>query len=381
MRRLMMLLFCCGLSTVASYGADNKEKADPTHPIRVFEAGQAGCNTYRIPALTISPKGTLLAFSEARKNSTSDAGDIDLVLRRSFDHGITWEPLQTIANDADLTCGNPCPIVDPHSGIIFLLITKNRGADTEHEILLGNASPRTVWITKSSDDGATWSTPIDISPQVRKPDWRWYATGPGHGIQLANGRLIAPCDHATGPSPEDMHSHIIFSDDGGNAWQIGGILDPKTNECTVAERTDGSLYLNMRTFRGTHRRVYATSKDKGITWSPVKEDATLIEPVCQGSSLILPTEKSHNKNRLLFANPASATEERKNFTIRLSHDGGKTWPVSKTLWSGPAAYSDLVITADKQIGCLFESGDKNPYETIQFAKFPLEWLTDNNEAL
>ena len=380
MRQVITFFLCCGLAAGMPSLAESTRVMYSPHPIRVFEAGQAGCNTYRIPALILSSKGTLLAFSEARKHSGSDAGDIDLVLRRSFDQGITWAPLQTIVDDADYTCGNPCPIVDRRSGIIHLLITKNKGADTEHEILLGNASPRTVWITKSSDDGATWTTPVEISQQVRKADWRWYATGPGHGIQLANGRLIAPCDHATGPKPEDMHSHIIFSDDGGGTWHIGGILDPKTNECTVAERADGSLYLNMRTFRETHRRVYATSLDKGITWSTVEEDAALIEPVCQASTLVLPTLQSTNKNRILFANPASATDERINLTLRLSRDGGKTWAVSKTLWKGPAAYSDLVNTADQQIGCLFESGEKNPYENIQFAKFPLEWLTDN-EAL
>ena len=374
---VIMCFLCCGMTMTGGAWADN---AGVVLPVRVFEAGQAGCDTYRIPAILLSPKGTLLAFCEARKNGMNDAGDIDLVLRRSFNQGNTWEPIQTLVDDADYTCGNPSPVLDRNTGILHLLITKNKGSDNEQAIIRGTAAPRTVWHLQSSDDGATWSKPVEISEQVRKPDWRWYATGPGHGIQLKDGRLVIPCDHSTGPEHEDMHSHIIFSTDGAKTWQIGGVLDSKTNECSVVERANGSLYLNMRTFRDTFRRVYAISHDRGMTWTSAKEDAALIEPVCQASTLALPAIHSRNKKRILFANPASATPKRTNLTIRMSANGGKNWPVSKTIWPGAAAYSDLVLTADHQIGCLFECGEKNPYETIQFVKFPLEWMT-GNEAL
>jgi sialidase-1 len=347
-------------------------KGVPMSQTPLFWAGQDGCNTYRIPALAVTPKGTLLAFCEARRDSQRDWGNIDLVLRRSLDQGKTWEPVQVIVDDDGNTCGNPCPIVDRKNGAVILLLTKNNSMENEGQILQGSAAPRTVWSTISRDEGFTWSAPHEISNQVRRPDWRWYATGPCHGIQLTDGRLIAPCDHATSPDHEDMHSHIIYSDDGGDNWKIGGILEKLTNECAVVELMDGSLYLNARSYHGTHRRCWSKSQDRGMTWSPVAEDPTLIEPVCQGSVLGLSDQKSPGASRVLFSNPASV--HRENLTIRMSTDQCMSWPLSKTLWLGPAAYSDLVNIHEGLIGCLFECGQKQPYETITFARFTTGWI-------
>ena len=323
-------------------------------------------------------KGTVLAFCEGRKNGKGDSGDIDLLLRRSLDNGQTWQPAQVLVNDGENTCGNPCPIVDRKTGDIVLLITKNNGNEKESQIMKGEAAPRTVWRLRSTDDGVTWSGPENISPQTRKPDWRWYATGPCHGIQLSNGRLVAPCDHSTGPEKEDMHSHVIFSDDGGTSWRIGGELEGRTDESTVLELGDGSLYLNARNTRGTNRRAFATSKDRGISWGPVSEDAALVEPVCQGSVLRVALPTADGRGRVAFSNPAST--KRENMTVRLSDDECKTWPVAKSLWPGPAAYSDLVVTADQHIGCLYERGEKNPYESIVFARCSQDWLTDGKDG-
>jgi len=365
---------CIGLAS-----AQPATQADAMRQVKVFKAGRGGYDTYRIPALAVTKKGTLLAFCEGRKNGPSDSGNIDLVLRRSLDNGRTWAPARMIVDDGGNTCGNPCPIVDTRTGTVLLLMTRNKGSENEDRIMKGEAAPRTVWLTKSGDDGVTWSEPADISAQVRKPDWRWYATGPCHGIQLRDGRLVAPCDHATGPADEDMHSHVIFSEDGGASWRIGGIAEGRMDECAVLELADGSLYLNMRNCHGTNRRAVSLSRDRGITWSSLAEDNTLVEPVCQASVLRLSTEKERGKNRVLFSNPAS--KRRENLTVRLSYDECKTWPVAKTLWEGPAAYSDLTVTADGMIGCLFESGKKGPYEGITFALFTLEWLTNGADHL
>jgi sialidase-1 len=348
----------------------------------VFVGGEGGYDTYRIPALAISAKGTLLAFCEGRKNGKADYGDIDLLLRRSLDNGKTWQPTQALVDDGDSTCGNPCPFVDNKTGDIVLLITKNKGNEREAQIMKGEVPPRTVWVLRSSDDGVTWSVPIHISAQVRKPDWRWYATGPCHGIQLSNGRLVAPCNHSTGPAQDEVHSHVIFSDDGGLSWRIGGELEGRTDESTVLELIDGSLYLNARNTRGTSHRAFAFSKDRGLSWGPVADDAALTEPVCQGSVLRVSLPAAGGKSRTAFSNPAST--KRENMTVRLSYDDCKTWPaagrLTRSLWPGPAAYSDLVVTADLQIGCLYERGEKNPYESIVFAPCSLEWLTDGKDG-
>jgi sialidase-1 len=325
----------------------------------------------------VTVKGTLLAFCEGRKGSLSDAGDIDIVLRRSTDNGQTWDAPHILVDDGADTCGNPCPVVDRGTGVIWLPLTKNKGDAAESLIMKGEAPPRTVWISKSEDDGLTWSNPVEITASVRKPDWRWYATGPGHGIQLADGRLVVPCNHAVGPGDDAMHSHVIFSLDPASAWQIGGVEEGKTDESTVVELADGSLYHNMRNYRGTHRRAFATSTDKGMTWSPVAEDPALVEPTCQASAVRLSTKADGEKDRVLFSNPAS--ERRENLTVRLSYDECKTWPVAKTLHPGPAAYSDLAILPDKTIVCLFERGAKTPYETITCARFTLDWLTDGKD--
>ena len=369
----VLLVFACAVA--ATQGpADAAPRMTP-----LFQAGDGGVDTYRIPALAITTKGTLLAFCEARWKSSSDTGNIDLVMRRSTDNGATWGPIVTLVDDGDNVCGNPCPIVDQKTGDIILLITKNIGSEDQGQIMKGEASPRTPWMLRSTDDGVTWSAPVDISAQARKPDWRWYATGPGHGIQLTDNRLVAPCDHSTGPEDADVHSHVIYSDDGGSTWQVGGVLPGTTDESIAVELTTGALYLNMRNMRGDHRRYISTSPDDGMTWAPVEMDSVLIEPVCQASAIRLSTEQYGGRNRILFSNPAS--EKRENLTVRVSYDECITWPVAKTLWAGPSAYSDLVVCADKTIGCFFERGEESPYETITFAQFPLEWLTDGKDKM
>ena len=147
--------------------------------------GQGGYHTYRIPSLIVTTKGTVLAFCEGRKQSASDAGDIDLLLRRSRDGGKTWSAPQVVWDDGPNTCGNPCPVIDAKTGTIWLLLTHNLGSDSESKIVDGTSKgTRTVWVTRSDDDGATWARPVEITSTVKRPDWTWYATGPGVGISL-----------------------------------------------------------------------------------------------------------------------------------------------------------------------------------------------------
>ncbi len=340
----------------------------------LFISGEGGYHTYRIPALVVSVQGTLLAFAEGRKDGRGDAGEIDLILRRSFDNGKSWSATQVVVSEAGMTCGNPCPVVERESGTIWLPFCKNLAEGGETLICEGKA-PRSVWITYSTDDGQTWAEPREITEAVKKPEWTWYATGPCHGIQLRGGRLVVPCDHIVGVhfdrGRDPYHSHVIYSDDRGATWQLGGKVEVGTNECAVAQLEDGSLYMNCRNYVGGKRRAVARSQDQGQTFGQFQWDETLIEPVCQASLERMPA------GQLLFANPASRRRER--LTVRLSPDGGHTWPVARVLHRGPAAYSDLAALPDSAICCLYERGDDHPYETLTLARFNLSWLTDEGE--
>jgi sialidase-1 len=345
----------------------------------VFVAGDGAYHTYRIPSAIVTPKGTLLAFAEGRRAGAADAGDIDLVLRRSHDGGTSWTSVQIIGDNGPNTFGNPCAVVDARTNTIWLLTTQNRGTDREKDIIAGTSEgTRTVWAMRSQDDGATWSTPVEITTSVKAPDWTWYATGPGVGIQTRSGRLVIPANHAEAKT--GIHrAHLFFSDDGGQSWSLGASSDPGTNESQVAELADGRLLLNMRNHppKPENFRMVATSRDGGRTLSPAVPDRALIEPPAQASLLRFSTANVQDRNRLLFANPASSSRER--LTLRLSYDEGASWPISRVIHEGPAAYSSLVVLADRSIGVLFERGERSPNDRITFARCTLEWLTNGSE--
>jgi sialidase-1 len=355
------------LTVAASAPAAGLEQAS------IFVSGRDAYHTYRIPSLLVTKKGTLLAFCEGRKKGASDAGDIDVLLRRSFDGGQTWARTQVVWDDVENTCGNPCPVVDVRTGTIWLLLTHNLGRDTEAMIANGTSKgTRTAWVTRSDDDGATWSKPVEITRDVKKSNWTWYATGPGVGIQLRSGRLVVPCDNQVAGS-KMQQSHVIYSDDGGKTWQVGGVVGPRCDESQAVELQDGSLLLNMRSSRGDNHRLIAISKDGGETFSKPVADRQLIEPVCQASILRYPG----GRGGTLFSNPASTKREK--MTVRLSCDEGKTWPHARVLHNGPSAYSCLAVLPDGTIACLYERGDRSVYETIALARFSLIWLSAPGE--
>lgn len=350
----------------------------------LYVSGTNGYDTYRIPSLLVTHEGTLLAFCEGRKSGRGDSGDIDLLVKRSQNGGDSWSRQQIVWDDGANTCGNPCPVVDEQTGTIWLTMTWNHGQDKESQIMQNTGKDtRRVFITHSTDDGMAWSDPREITETTKRPEWRWYATGPGVGIQLQHGpwrgRLVIPCDHSV-VSPEDptgYNSHVIFSDDHGQSWQLGGAIRPAVNECQVVELADATLLMNMRNYdRSATTRAIATSRDGGMTWSEVRHDPALVEPICQASLVRYDSWPEGGQDCLLFSNPAHGqTGVRRDMTVRMSRDGGRTWPVERLLWPGPAAYSCLATLPDGQIACFFEAGSANPYERIVFARFDRNWLT------
>jgi len=363
MKKLSIFIVAICILTTSVLGSEGKKFN------YIFKQGMEGYQCFRIPAIITSENGNILAFAEARKKSCSDTGDIDLVFRRSSDGGITWSKIQVIWDDGENVCGNPSPVVDQESGNIFLLMTWNLGSDHERDIIAQNSEDtRRVFITQSNDNGISWQEPKEITTSTKLDNWTWYATGPVHGIQIAKndkyrGRMLIPCDHIEAET-KHYYSHVIYSDDRGESWKLGGSTPQhQVNECTIAELDNGDLILNMRNYdRSNKNRKVSISKDGGLTWSNIRNDSTLIEPICQGS-LLNTFEKSGNL--LFFSNPASI-EKRENMTLRLSEDNGATWEKKYVVHHGPSAYSDLVFLGNDRIGILYEGGEESPYEGISF---------------
>lgn len=358
-----------------------------------FVAGTEGYHTFRIPAILRTGSGTLLAFAEARQGSAGDAGNIDLVLKRSTDDGCTWGPLQIVQDSGPNTSGNPAPVLTA-SGRIVLLSTYNGGTATEAAIMRGEVpaeQSRRVFVQTSDDDGATWSAPREITAPAKAPGWRWYATGPGHALRLNRGahpnRLVVPANHSiappagstdTGTEARYYGAHVLYSDDGGATWHLGFTDDNpdgyvNANESTAAELPDGRLYLNTREHNGTApgNRADAYSRDGGQTLEvPYRPQGTLVGPVVQGSVLQLPGPNGP----LLFSGPADPAA-RAVLTLRVSTDSGATWRAALALSGLPAAYSDLVLLNGATVGVLYETGNFGPNETITFRRVALSAIT------
>jgi len=229
------------------------------------------------------------------------------------------------------------------------------------------------------------------------------ATGPGHGIELANGRLLVPVWLSTGTGG---HAHrpsvvsVIYSDDQGKTWVRGQIAVPNTpgsvypSESAAVELAGGRVMLNVRSESKAHRRLITYSRDGATGWTqPVFHDQ-LLEPICMAGMVRLSEAAGGQKNRLLFSNPhnlerGGAAEpgtphDRKNLAIKLSYDEGETWPVSRVLEPGFAGYSDLAAGRDGWIYCFFERGGlgdnhfRSAYLTL--ARFNLEWLTGEKDS-
>lgn len=387
-------------NTTETYTFKLKRSTQTIKKVNVFTGGQEGYHTYRIPAIIKAPNGDLLAFCEGRKNGSGDAGNIDMVMKRSTDNGLTWNPIvtlvdfkQLLAADGrtygslygDYTVGNMAPVVDmldpnyPNGRIIMPFNTN--GAEAEGTVM-GGTGVREVWFITSADNGLTWSTPKNITLSVSKPnepsfnpnynfaeDWRWHAITPGHGIQLKNskyaGRLVFPSNHSAGATGGTYFSHCFYTDDHGATWKLGENVGSNTNECIAAELSNGNVMINCRNYDGSGRRAVATSSDGGATWKNLFRDSQLPEPVCQGTILY-----NDDAKVLLFANPAS-TSGRNNLSVKTSFDDGKTWAIKRTVELADGAYSDLVLQNDKNVGLLYETSG---YSVINYAIMNNEWI-------
>ncbi|HCA87766.1 MAG TPA: laminin G [Streptomyces sp.] len=361
-------------------------------------AEEEGYACFRIPAVVRTTEGTLLAFAEGRVDTCGDAGDIDLVLKRSADGGRTWGPLEMVNKGNGDTHGNPAPVVDTRTGRIVLATTYNEGRDDA-----GNCEvpcDRTPHLQYSDDDGRSWSAPRDLTADIRPPEWdAWYATGPVHGIQLSRGphagRLVfgVNAESYEGSRITANHAALVHSDDGGDTWRLGavdshpvaenGTFRQKPSEMTLVERLDGSVYVNGREQDGTDlgHRDHTVSRDGGASFTaPFRAIPGLYTPMVQGSVVRLGAGHGgtgeRGSDRLLLSAPADP-DRRRTMMIRSSYDEGRSWEsvdrgkVVTTDWSG---YSDMVPLAREATGLLYEAGPVDARDEIRFARFTEDWL-------
>lgn len=401
--RVIMGLAIAGAALLATTGpavaaggssaSEGRHRAPCTTSVP-FSAGQDGYDTFRIPAAVRTADGALVAFAEGRVGGAGDSGNIDVVRKRSGDGGCTWGPLDVVAAGDGDTRGNPAPVVDPRTGHIVLLTCYNSGDVTEAQIMRGEVTPeqgRRVFVQTSGDDGRTFSPPREITADVKRPGWRWYATGPGHAVALTRGphagRLVVPANHSAAPpagSPDTGQeakyygAHALYSDDGGQTWQLGFVDESydgvvNANESSAAQLPDGRLYFSARDQNGgsVGNRLDSYSSDGGRTLDrPYAVQATLDDvPVVQGSVL----QATGHGAPLLFSGPSVPTA-RAAMAIFRSADEGATFSRAVTLSDLPAAYSDLVQPDAGTVGLLYETGDQGTYERIEFRRIALSGL-------
>ncbi len=343
----------------------------------VFQAGTDGYFLFRIPTIIRTPSNSLLAFCEARLESGADRGNKDVVLKQSTDEGKTWSAVQIVVDHKTfasrwtglyIAVGNMTPVVDQFNDTIWLLFSVDANDGQTHAI--------TVWVTHSSDSGVTWTIPTEITSEVMVSAWDEHFEGPVHAIQLANGRLLVPSYHRITSTPFH-HSHVIYSDDHGATWKLGGVVyGLYTNEATLVQLLDGRILMSMRSSSTTNlQRPFALSTDFGERWSTIRVAPDIPESFCQASMIRFSDQFSQDHNLLLFSSPAGP--DRTNMLIRLSYDEGQTWPIGKSVYPGKVAYSDLVMLPDSTVGLLYEK-DWQSQSTFKlvFARFNLVWLTD-----
>jgi len=348
----------------------------------VFRGGDDSVHTYRIPALEVTNKGTLIVACDARVNGVADLpNDINLVIKRSRDYGQTWMDTQVLVDcPGEEGAGDPCILVDRDTGTIwvfFIYSPYKVGLFESKPSLFGSNTIR-MQAVKSDDDGETWSEVIELNDQTKNSSWQAALYGPGNGIQLSDGTLVVPGYFRTGNT---FYSYILYSSDHGDHWQYSNSPGPETTECQVVESDSTTLILNLRNHYNNGLRASAQSSDMGKTWSEIIFHEDLPDPVCQAGFIRFTSkDKGFSRNRIIYSNPNSS-DTRENMTIKMSYDEGGSFPVSKLINPNASAYSSLVIFPDYTIGILYETGRSHAYETMQFARFSLEWLSSGKDRI
>ncbi len=344
--------------------------------VSVRTAGDDEVAAYRIPGLVTSKKGTLVAVYDIRNNSSVDLQeDIQVGVSRSFDGGQTWKPMQVAMDmrgygflpDSQNGIGDPAILMDDKTGDLYIIALWAHGIGGQRNFfgskknaMLPEEQAAQVLISKSSDDGATWSEPVNITPQIKDPSWGVLLQGPGMGITMEDGTLVFAFQYVAADNVPK--ATIIYSKDRGQSWEIGAPARENTTEAQVAEIEPGVLMLNMRDNRRGSRAVMI-SKDMGKTWTDHHTTrSALIEPVCMASFVKI------NDKTFLFSNPAD-TKSRINMTIKGSTDTANSWNEGVLLDSGSGwGYSCITMIDDETVGIIYEGSQAH----MTFQAIPLK---------
>ncbi|MDI3422224.1 exo-alpha-sialidase [Streptomyces luteolus] len=378
-RRVTLATLAAALAVVAATTTSANGATTGTLTSQDLATAGTGSPYYRIPALTKTTKGTLLAAYDARPTLSDLPGNLSIVLRRSTDGGATWQAQQTIRKDAaPKGYGDPSLLVDRETGRIFVFYAAsvNQGFfgsatgndESDPDILQADYS-------YSDDDGLTWKHER-ITADIKNPAWAGMFAASGEGIQLRHGtykgRLIQ--QYAIRNNGAN-YAVSAYSDDHGKSWKMGKPVGPGGDENKTVELSDGRVMLNNRS---APYRTVAYSTDGGVTYTPFQQDTELPDPANNGSiTRFAPgVNASHPRAQWLMFSNTATTSSRSNLTVRLSCDNGKNWPVRKTVEAGSAAYSTLTplsdgTSANPRMGLLWE---RDNYKHITYSSFDLRWL-------
>jgi sialidase-1 len=335
--------------------------------INLFVSGENKVSQYCIPSLVTTNKGTLIAVCDARVDKPEDApNNIDLVMRRSFDNGKKWTKQETIVNfPGNDAAADASMVVDKQTGVIWLAYDY---AIADPQGQLGRIIR--IHIIKSSDDGTTWSKPLNLNYLTRGKSF-WLQNAPGKGLYTKSGVIVFPMYTISGDfyHPKQKQTVLIISKDHGKSWSMSNGVGNNNVEAQIASLSNGGIIANMRRPDGKGYRQIATTDDLGRSWSNVYTDSALVEPGCQGSMI---NYHIKGKSFLLFSIPDDK-KYRRNLVLHISNDDGKTWKKTLSIYKRntpySASYSCLTKLPNGNIGILYEADTR---KRIVFSEIPYQ---------